>query len=116
MGDQVVIEVAGAGGLSETASGEVGRRLGDAFVAARDAMARLTSGGGVLLKCTTGPDGAALTGALTSLCRSLAREAAPRGVRVNAILAAPEADIADLVAFLGSPASLMCTGTVLEAV
>jgi hypothetical protein len=115
-GDHVVIEVGGAGGLSETASGEVARCLGDAFVAARDAMAGLTAGGGVLVTCTAGPDAAALTGALGSLCRSLAREAAPRGVRVNAILATQEAEIADLVAFLGSPASMMCTGAVLEAV
>jgi hypothetical protein len=113
---QVVIEVEGAGGLAETASGAVGERLGEAFVAARDAVEGLTAGGGVLLKCTAGPDAAALTGALTSLCRSLAREAAPRGVRVNAILAAPDADIGDLVAFLAGPASLMCTGAVLEAV
>jgi NAD(P)-dependent dehydrogenase (short-subunit alcohol dehydrogenase family) len=103
------------GGLAAAASGAVAVVLGAAFVAARDAVFRLGPGGGVLLRCTT-VDSPALAGALTSLCRSLAREAAPRGVRVNAILAAPGADIAELVGFLGSAASLMCTGAVLEAV
>lgn len=113
--DQVVVEVTGGGGLAEAASGTVAEQLGEAFIEARDAMRRLEPGGGVLLQCIA-RDSPALTGALTSLCRSLAREAAPRGVRVNAILATPEADVAELVAFLGSPASMMCTGAVLEAV
>jgi hypothetical protein len=113
--EQVVVEVDGGGGLDEAATGEVAQRLGDAFVAARFAMLRLGPGGAVLLRCTT-VDGPALTGALTSLCRGLAREAAPRGVRVNAILAAPGTDVAELVAFLGSPASTMCTGNVLATI
>jgi hypothetical protein len=113
--EQVVVEVDGAGGLDDAASGEVARRLGDAFVAARDAVARLGPGDAVLLRCTT-VDGPALAGALTSLCRSLAREAAPRGIRVNAVLAAPGADVEELIGFLGGPASAMCTGNVLEAV
>ncbi|MFL6125948.1 Rossmann fold domain-containing protein [Actinophytocola sp.] len=102
------------GGLAAAASGAVAATLGQAFVAARDAVQRLEPGGGVLLRCAT-VDTPALTGALTSLCRSLAREAAPRGVRVNAILAGQDADVAALVEFLGGPASLMCTGAVLEA-
>jgi hypothetical protein len=115
MSEQVVVDVAGGGGLDEAASGAVAASLGDAFVAARDAVLGLGPGGSVLLRCTT-VDGPALTGALTSLCRSLAREAAPRGVRVNAVLATPAADIAELVEFLGSAASTMCTGSVLVAV
>jgi hypothetical protein len=103
------------GGLSAVASGAVAVSLGDAFVAARDALAALEPGDGLLLRCAT-VDDPALEGALTSLCRSLAREAAKRGVRVNAILASPDADITALVDFLGSPAGLMCTGSVLTAV
>jgi NAD(P)-dependent dehydrogenase (short-subunit alcohol dehydrogenase family) len=110
---QVVVEVTGAGGLAAAADGDVARQLGDAFDAVRDALPRLESGDGVLIRCTS-QDGV-LTGAVRSLCRSLAREAAPRGVRVNAILATPDADIDALIAFLGSPASVMCTGAVLEA-
>jgi len=113
--NHVVVEVDGEFGLAEIASGAVAACLGDAFVAARDAVAASAPGDGILFRCTI-VDSPALTGALTSLCRSLAREAAPRGVRVNAILATPEAEIDDLVAFLGSPASRMCTGAVLEAV
>jgi hypothetical protein len=111
---QVVIDVAGEGDLAATASGAVADTLGTAFIAARDAMLAAGPGDGVLLRCTT-VDSPALTGAVTSLCRSLAREAAARGVRVNAILAVPGAEIDELVAFLGSPASTMCTGAVLEA-
>ena len=112
---QVVVDVSGEGGLAETASGAVAATLADAFVSARDAVVASKPGDGVLIRCTT-VDSPALTGAVTSLCRSLAREAAARGVRVNAIIATPAADIDDLVAFLGGPASTMCTGAVLEAV
>ncbi|GAB1510531.1 Rossmann fold domain-containing protein [Actinophytocola sp. KF-1] len=112
---QRVVEVTGEFGLAETASGAVAAALADAFVAARDAVVAAAPGDGVLLRCTT-VDSPALTGAVTSLCRSLAREAAPRGVRVNAIIATPHADTAALVAFLGGPAGTMCTGNVLEAV
>ncbi|MFI7673587.1 Rossmann fold domain-containing protein [Actinophytocola sp. NPDC049390] len=111
----VVIEVAGEFGLAEAASGAVAATLADAFVDARDAVVASAPGDGVLIRCTT-VDSPALTGAVTSLCRSLAREAAPRGVRVNAIITTPDADTDALVAFLGSPASTMCTGAVLEAV
>jgi NAD(P)-dependent dehydrogenase (short-subunit alcohol dehydrogenase family) len=111
---QVVVEVDGDFGLAETASGAVATALTDVFVAARDAVVGAGPGDGVLLRCTT-VDSPALTGAVTSLCRSLAREAAPRGVRVNAIIATPDADVDALVAFLGGPASIMCTGAVLEA-
>lgn len=111
---QVVIDVEGDGGLSAAASGEVADTLGEVFVAARDAVSGLPPGGGVLLRCTA-TDAPALTGALTSLCRSLAREAASRGVRVNAVIAGPESDVDELVTFLGSPAAAMCTGAVLEA-
>jgi len=110
----VVVEVDGDFGLAEAASGAVATALTDVFVAARDAMVAASPGDGVLLRCTT-VDSPALTGAVTSLCRSLAREAAPRGVRVNAIIATPDADVDALVAFLGGPASIMCTGAVLEA-
>jgi hypothetical protein len=113
---QVVVEVEGRGGLPETASGEVAGRLGDAFVMARDALLDLAPGDAVLFRCRTGDESPALVGALTSLCRSLAREAAPRGIRVNAIVATPKADIAELESFLGSPASMMCTGSVFAAV
>jgi NAD(P)-dependent dehydrogenase (short-subunit alcohol dehydrogenase family) len=111
---QVVIDVVGEGDLAATASGAVADTLATAFVAARDAVVAAAPGHGVLIRCTT-VDSPALTGAVTSLCRSLAREAAPRGVRVNAILAVPGAGIDALVAFLGGPASAMCTGAVLEA-
>ncbi|MFJ7217848.1 Rossmann fold domain-containing protein [Amycolatopsis sp. NPDC098790] len=111
----IVVEITGEAGLAETASGAVAERLGDAFVRARDAVQALPAGGAVLLKYTTGADSTALTGALTSLCRTLAREAAPRGVRVNAIVAPPDAEIAALVDFLGADASIMCTGAVLKA-
>ena len=112
---QVVVEVDGDFGLAETASGAVAAALAEVFVAARDAMVAAAPGDGVLLRCAT-VDSPALTGAVTSLCRSLAREAAPRGVRVNAIIATPGADVGALTAFLGGPASTMCTGAVLEAV
>jgi hypothetical protein len=115
MTEHVVVDVEGDFGLEDTASGAVAQRLGDAFEAARDAVGRLEPGGGVLLRYT-GQDSPALVGALTSLCRGLAREAAPAGVRVNAIVATPDADVAGLVAFLGGPAGIMCTGAVLEAV
>lgn len=115
VGTQVVVEISGEAGLAETASGAVAERLGGAFTSARDAMAELPPGGAVLLKYTTGQDATALAGALSSLCRTLAREAAPRGVRVNAIVAPPDAETAALVEFLGSDASAMCTGAVLEA-
>lgn len=115
-GGQVVVEIGGASGLAEAADGAVADRLGDAFAEARDAMLALEPGGAVLLKYTTGWDGTVLSGAIASLCRTLAREGAPSGVRVNAILADPDADIERLVAFLGSEASTMCTGAVLEAV
>jgi NAD(P)-dependent dehydrogenase (short-subunit alcohol dehydrogenase family) len=110
----VIVEISGEAGLAETASGAVAERLGEAFRQAVDALKALPAGGAVLLKYTTGADDTALTGALTSLCRTLAREAAPRGVRVNAIVAPPEAEIAALVDFLGTDASIMCTGAVLE--
>ena len=115
LGDQVIVHVRGGGGLDAAASGEVATRLGEAFAEARDAVGRLASGDAVLLRCTADEDSAALTGALTSLCRTLAREAAERGIRVNAIVAKPGADVEELVAFLGSDASVMCTGAVLEA-
>ena len=111
MSAQLVVDV--PGGPAGVASGDVAVRIGDAFVAARDAVARSAAGGGVLLRCPA--DSPALVGAITSLCRSLAREAAPRGIRVNAIVGPPTADVADLVAFLGSPAGVMCTGGVFEA-
>lgn len=112
---QVVIDVTGDGGLRAAASGEVAGHLGEVFVAARDAVLRLEPGGAVLVRCTA-VDAPALTGAVRSLCRSLAREAAPRGVRVNAVIAANQSDVDELVAFLGTPAATMCTGAVLEAV
>jgi hypothetical protein len=112
---QVVVEISGEAGLAETASGAVAERLGDAFRQARDAVRELPAGGAVLLKYTTGQDGTALTGALSSLCRTLAREAAPNGVRVNAVVTPPDAEVTTLVDFLGSDASVMCTGAVLEA-
>ncbi|WP_370876698.1 Rossmann fold domain-containing protein [Amycolatopsis thermophila] len=108
---QVLVPV---GGPADVASGAAAGLLGDAFVTARDAVLRLEPGGAVLFRCEPGED--ALVGAITSLCRTLAREAAPRGVRVNAIVAGPEADVDGLIAFLGSPAAAMCTGAVLEAV
>lgn len=111
---QVIVHVSGDGGLAAAASGAVATRLGEAFGQARDAVGRLTSGDAVLLRCTADGD-SVLTGALRSLCRTLAREAAARGVRVNAIVGKPEADVAGLVAFLGSDASVMCTGAVLAA-
>jgi hypothetical protein len=114
MSAQVVIDVSGGGGLADAAAGDVAVSVGDAFVAATDAVRRSSAGDGVLVRCTA--DGPALVGALTSLCRSLAREAAPRGIRVNAILGPPAADVAGLIAFLGSPAGVMCTGAVLRAV
>lgn len=116
MAEQVVVPVSGKAGLAQAASGEVSALLGDAFAEARDAVLRLDPGGAVLLRCEPGQDGAVLVGAVTSLCRTLAREAAPRGVRVNAVVARPGADVAALIEFLGSAASVMCTGAVLEAV
>lgn len=115
MTSQVVIDVPGglAGGLAEAAAGDVAVRVADAFVAAQEALRHAAAGDGVLFRCTGSSP--ALVGALTSLCRSLAREAAPDGVRVNAIMGPPAADVADLVAFLGSPVGVMCTGAVFRA-
>ena len=113
MSVQVVIDVAGDGGLSSAASGDVATVLADAFDTAREALSTLPPGGGILFRCQV-TDAPALTGALTSLCRGLAREAAPLGVRVNAVIG--ESDVDELVAFLGSPAATMCTGAVLETV
>lgn len=114
MSSHTVIDVPGDGGLAETASGDIALRIGDAFVAAQEVLRDAAAGDGVLLRCTG--DSPALIGATTSLCRSLAREVAPRGVRVNAIIGPPAADVTDLMAFLGSPAGVMCTGAVLRAV
>jgi hypothetical protein len=111
--DQVVVGVRRNG---ELASGAAAAELTDAFVAARDVLDALPAGGGVLFVVDAGSEPQA--GAVRGLCRSLAREAATRGVRVNAVLRVPGAnltDLTDLVVLLLSPAALMCTGAVLEA-
>src|SRR4051794_14577844 len=97
---QVIVAVSAEAGPGPAAWGGVADRLTEAFVEAGEAMLRVEPGGAVLLRCTTGEDSATLAGAVASLCRTMAREAAPRGVRVNAILADPQAEIDELIAFL----------------
>ena len=94
--------------------GRLAAALTGLFVELRDCAAALPDGGGALV-VVSAADVPVLDGAVRALVRSLAREVAARGCRINAILAAPGIDTADAQAFLRSPAAIMLTGAVLRA-
>ena len=96
------------------ADGRLAAALTELFVELRDRSAALPDGGGVLV-VVSAADLPVLDGAVRGLVRSLAREVAARGCRINAILAAPGTDTASAQAFLSSPAAIMLTGAVLRA-
>jgi len=96
------------------ADGRLAAALTELFVELRDCAAALPDGGGALVVLSAA-DVPVLDGAVRALVRSLAREVATRGCRLNAILAAPGTDTADAEAFLRSPAAVMLTGAVLRA-
>lgn len=94
--------------------GRLAAALTELFVELRDRAAALPEGGG-LLAVVSVADASVTDTAVRALIRSLAREIATRGCRVNAILAAPDVDTASAQAFLSSPAAIMLTGAVLRA-
>lgn len=94
--------------------GRLAAALTELFVEVRDRAAALPDGGGVLV-VVSAADVPVLDGGLRALVRSLAREAATRGCRINAILAAPGTDTASAQVFLSSPTAIMLTGAVLRA-
>jgi NAD(P)-dependent dehydrogenase (short-subunit alcohol dehydrogenase family) len=94
--------------------GRLAAALTGLFVDLRDCAAALPDGGGALV-VVSAADVPVLDGAVRALVRSLAREVATRGCRINAILAAPGTDTSAAQAFLRSPAAIMLTGAVLRA-
>ena len=94
--------------------GRLAAALTGLFVELRDCAAALPDGGGALV-VVSAADVPVLDGAVRALVRSLAREVATRGCRINAILAAPGTDTSAAQAFLRSPAAIMLTGAVLRA-
>ena len=94
--------------------GRLAAALTELFVGLRDRAAALPAGGGLLV-VVSAADAPVVDNAVRALVRSLAREIATRGCRVNAILAAPGTDTASAQAFLSSPAAIMLTGAVLRA-
>lgn len=94
--------------------GRLAAGLTELFVELRDRAAALPDGGGVLV-VVSAADAPVVDSAVRALVRSLAREIATRGCRVNAILAAPGTDTASAQAFLCSPAAIMLTGAALRA-
>jgi hypothetical protein len=96
------------------ADGRLAAALTELFVELRDCAAGLPDGGGALV-VVSAADVPVLDDAVRALVRSLAREVATRGSRINAILAAPGTDTAAAQAFLRSPAAIMLTGAVLRA-
>lgn len=102
-GDEPDVVVARATDLQE--------ELDAAWAAVRDAVAERwaqegTPGGRVVLIGTPGPVGAALE----NLARTLATEWARYGVRVTTIVGGSDDAVAELVAFLASPAGEYYTG------
>jgi len=100
--------------LEAVTDGRLAAALTELFVELRDRAAALPDGGG-LLAVVSAADAPVADSAVRALVRSLAREIAARGCRVNAILAAPDADTASAQAFLSSPAAMMLTGAALRA-
>jgi hypothetical protein len=94
--------------------GRLAVALTELFVELRDCALALPDGGGVLV-VVSAADVPVLDGAVRALVRSLAREVAMRGCRINAILASPGTDTASAQAFLSSPTAIMLTGAVLRA-
>jgi hypothetical protein len=101
----------GAAGVGD---GTAAAYLVEAFTALRDVLAELPDGGGAVLLVETAQADDPTAGAVRALCRSLALEHAPRGVRVNVVLVPPGGDAGDLVPMLLGPAAAMMTGAVLE--
>jgi hypothetical protein len=96
------------------ADGRLAAALTELFVELRDRAAALPDGGGVLV-VVSAADAPVVDSAVRALVRSLAREMAARGCRINAILVPPDTDTASAQAFLSSPAAIMLTGAVLRA-
>jgi hypothetical protein len=94
--------------------GRLAAALTELFVELRDRAAALPAGGGLLV-VVSAADAPVVDSAVRALVRSLAREIATRGCRVNAILATPGTDTAGAQAFLRSPAAIMLTGAALRA-
>jgi hypothetical protein len=109
-----IVEVALPAEPEAVADGRLAAALTGLFVELRDRAAALPDGGGVLA-VVSAADAPAVDGSVRALVRSLAREAAARGCRINAVLAAPGTDTASAQAFLSSPAAIMLTGAVLRA-
>ena len=112
--DQVLVGIDLEVGAAGLATGAVAGVLAEAFVAARDALADLPAGGGLLLVVGTAGPADPCAGAVRALSRSLALESAARGVRVNALLVPVGTDAGEIVPLLLSPAALMVTGAVLD--
>jgi len=94
--------------------GRLAAALTELFTVLRDRAAALPDGGGLLAMVSV-PEAPVADVAVRALIRSLAREIAARGCRVNAILAAPDVDTSSAQAFLSSPAAIMLTGAALRA-
>jgi short chain dehydrogenase-like protein len=109
-----IVEAALPAEEAAVADGRLAAALTELFVQLRDRTTALPDGGGVLA-VVSAADVPVLDGAVRALVRSLAREVATRGCRINAILATPGADTARAQLFLSSPAAIMLTGAVLRA-
>lgn|GEM_PF-4208429 len=109
-----VIQAMLPAGPAAAADGGLAGALTELFVQLRDRAVALPDGGGLLV-VVSAADVPVLDGAVRALVRSLAREVAARGCRINAILAAPGTDTDSARAFLSSPAAIMLTGAVLRA-
>jgi len=112
-GAEVLVAALPAGPEAVT-DGRLAAALTELFVELRDRAAALPAGGGLLV-VVSAADAPVVDNAVRALVRSLAREIATRGCRVNAILAAPGTDTASAQAFLSSPAAIMLTGAALRA-
>ncbi|MFG1924728.1 Rossmann fold domain-containing protein [Cryptosporangium sp. NPDC048952] len=106
-----IVRMDAAADLDAAAGGQLADALTRAFVEAKEACAR---GDNVLVIART-DETDALRGALGALVRSLARENAAKGVRVNGLIVPVDADVDAFAAFLATPAATMVTGAILES-
>jgi NAD(P)-dependent dehydrogenase (short-subunit alcohol dehydrogenase family) len=108
----LVIVLDGAVTLAAMAASDLASRLVAAFATARDSVRRMAPGGCVLFALLAAAPPA--RSAISAMCRSLALEWAPAGIRVNALTCARHSVPAELTAFLAGPASAMLTGAILD--